>query len=439
MMNKRALLAGLILIAFSAFAHTALAQREAGHVDVVTVHGVIDAITAQYIGRGIDTAIDDGAECLIIQLDTPGGLESSMRAIVRRMLTSLVPVVVYVSPTGARAGSAGVFITVAAHIAAMAPGTNIGAAHPVGSEGDLPPTVAEKATNDAVAFIRNVAESRGHNPDWAEDAVRKSVSITEKEALEKKVIDLIANDLRDLLDSIDGRKVELTGRTVTLKTKGASIRRLDMNLQENLLHALVDPTIAYLLLTIGIWALIAEFNNPGAILPGVTGAICLLLAFIAFESLPLNWGGVALIILAVVLFIIDIKAPTHGVLTAGGIIAFILGSLILFSPFTPQPPTMPRGGFTVPWPWIATMTIFTVLVFVFAIGAGIRAQRLRPTGGIEDVIQAQGIATSDLTPYGTVQVKSELWSAIAVGEHIRKGEAVRVVGAEGVRLKVDKA
>jgi len=321
----------------------------------------------------------------------------------------------------------------------MAPGTNIGAAHPVSSEGELPPTVAEKATNDAVAFIRNVAERRGHNPDWAEDAVRRSVSITEKEALEKKVIDLVANDLRDLLDSIDGRQVMVTGGTVTLETRGASINRLDMNIQENLLHTLVDPTIAYLLLTIGIWALIAEFNNPGAILPGVTGAIFLLLAFIAFESLPLNWGGVALIILAVVLFILDIKAPTHGVLTAGGIIAFILGSLILFSPFTPQPPAMPRGGLTVPWPWIATMTIFTVLVFVFAIGVGIKAQRLRPTGGIEDVIQAQGIATSDLAPYGTVQVKSELWSAIAVGEHIRKGETVRVVGTEGVRLKVDKA
>jgi membrane-bound serine protease (ClpP class) len=201
----------------------------------------------------------------------------------------------------------------------------------------------------------------------------------------------------------------------------------------------VDPTIAYLLLTIGILALIAEFNNPGAILPGVTGVICLLLALISFETLPLNWGGVALILVSVGLFILDIKAPTHGVLTAGGIVSFVLGSLILFSPLTPQPFSMPQGGLSVPWPWIAVMTVLTVGVFVFAVGAGIRAQRLRVTGGMADLVETQGVATSDLAPHGTVQVKSELWSASAVGEPIRKGEKVRVVGAEGLRLKVDRA
>ena len=416
-----------------------LAQREAGHVDVISVRGVIDSINAQYVGRGIDTAVDDGAECLIMELDTPGGLDSSMRTIVRRMLASPIPVIVYVTPTGARAGSAGVFITMAAHVAAMAPGTNIGAAHPVSSEGDLPPDLSAKATNDAAAYIRNLAERRGHNAAWAEDAVRQSVSITEKEALEQKVIDVVADDLRDLLDKIDGRQVQVATGSVALRTRGAALNRLGMNPFESLLHTLVDPTIAYLLLTIGIWALIAEFNNPGAILPGVTGVICLLLAFIASESLPLNWGGVALILLSVALFVLDIKAPTHGVLTAGGIVAFVLGSLILFSPLTPQPPSMPAGGFGVPWQWIAAMTVLSGVVFVWAVGAGIRAQKLRVTGGMADVMQATGVATSDLSPDGTVQVKSELWSATAVGQPIRKGEAVRVVGAEGVRLKVDKA
>jgi len=406
------------------------------HVDVVELNGVVDPVMAQYIGRSIDQAVDDGAAAIIIVMDTPGGLDSSMRKIIAKMLASPVHTVVYVSPPGARAASAGVFITMAANVAAMAPATNIGSAHPVGGQGeDIEGNLGEKVVNDAVAYIRNLAEKRGRNADWAEEAVRKSVNITADVAVEKKVVELIAADIRDLLNQLNDRQVTTSTGTVTLKTAGASIKRLEMNLQERFLHTLVNPTLAYLLLTIGIWALIAEFNNPGAILPGVTGAICLILAFIAFESLPLNWGGVALILLSVVLFIADIKAPSHGVLTVGGAITFILGSLVLFSPLTPTMPSMP-ADVRVPWPWIAVMGGLSVLVFTVAIGAGIRAQKVRVTAGIESMIGATGVATSDLNPWGTVLVRAEDWSAIAEGGPIRKGEMVRVVGTEGIKLRV---
>ncbi len=415
---------------------TPAGAQQGQHVDVVQLDGVVDPIMAQYIGRSIDRAVDDGAVAVIIEMDTPGGLDSSMRKIIAKMLASPVPIVVYVSPPGARAASAGVFITMASHVASMAPATNIGSAHPVGGQGeDIEGNLGEKVVNDAVAYIRNLAEKRGRNADWAEEAVRKSVNITGDEAVEKHVVEFIATDIRDLLNRLDSRQVTTSTGTTTLKTAGAAINRLEMNIQERFLHTLVNPTLAYLLLTIGIWALIAEFNNPGAILPGVTGAICLILAFIAFESLPLNWGGVALILLSVVLFIADIKAPSHGVLTVGGAITFILGSLVLFSPLTPTMPSMP-ADVRVPWPWIAVMGGLSVLVFTVAIGAGIRAQKVRVTAGIESMIGATGVATSDLNPWGTVLVKAEDWSAIAEGGPIRKGEMVRVVGTEGIKLRV---
>jgi membrane-bound serine protease (ClpP class) len=390
---------------------------------------------AQYIARAVDTSVDDGAVALIIEMNTPGGLDSSMRRIIAKMLASPVPVIVYVSPAGARAGSAGVFITIASNVAAMAPSTNIGSAHPVSGQGeDIQGDMNAKVTNDAAAYIRTIAEKRGRNADWAEQAVRKSVNITEKEALDQKVVELIATDIRDLLNKLDGRQVTTSIGAAPLKTAGAAVNRLDMSLQESLLHKITDPTLAYLLLTIGIWALIAEFNNPGAVLPGVTGAICLILAFIASESLPLNWGGVALILFSVVLFIADIKAPSHGVLTAGGIISFVLGSLILFSPVTPTMPSMPTNV-AVPWPWIALMAGLSVVVFTVAVGAGLRAQKLKVTVG-GDIAGATGTARSALSPEGIVLVQSEEWTAIAVGRHVEKGETVQVVGREGLTLRV---
>jgi len=411
----------------------ALAQDTA-HVDVVSVKGVIDPLVAQYLARGIQLAEQDGAQCLVIQLDTPGGSDSAMRDIVQSILNSSVPVVVYVSPAGARAGSAGVFITIAANIAAMAPGTNIGAAHPVDITGELTGTMNEKVTNDAAAYARALAERRGRNATWAEEAVRESVSITADEAVASHVVDLVATDLADLLEKINGETVSTASGERQLATKGAEIRQVSMSLPQRILHAIVDPNIAYLLLIIGIIGLVAEFFHPGAILPGVTGAVCMILAFVAFGSLPVNWGGVALIILAVVLFILDIKVAGYA-LSVGGIVAFILGSLMIFSPFGPLSPVMPR--LTVSWPLIAAMTASIAGFFLFALSAGIRAQRARVISGIQAMVGATGVATSDLDPQGTVQVKSELWSAVADGgEAIRKGERVTVVAAEGVRLKV---
>jgi membrane-bound serine protease (ClpP class) len=359
-----------------------------------------------------------------------------MRDIVQKMLNSSVPIVIYVSPGGARAGSAGVFITLAANIAAMAPGTNIGAAHPVAMPGtELTEVTEEKVTSDAAAYVRAIAEKRGRNAEWAEKAVRESASIIATEAVESQVVDLIADDLTALLDKIDGREVITAAGPVTLRTRGASVRTISMNFAENFLHVIVDPNIAYLLLSIGTLALVAEFYHPGAILPAVTGAICLILAFVAFGSLPVNWGGVALIVLAVILFIVDIKVAGF-MLSVGGAIAFVLGSLMLFSPFAPPSPTMPR--FTVSWPLIILMTATTTSFFLFALSAGLMAQRRKAASGIESMVGATGMAASDLDPWGTVQVRSELWSAVAEEGSIRKGEQVRVVGTEGVRLKVIK-
>ncbi|MFQ5811630.1 MAG: nodulation protein NfeD [Anaerolineae bacterium] len=434
-MLKRLALMGLSLVATLLLGFSLALAQPGEHVDLITVEGVIDPFTAQYVGRGLDIAQGDDAQCLIIQLDTPGGSDGPMRDIVQRMLNSSVPTVVYVAPAGARAGSAGVFITLAAHVAAMAPGTNIGAAHPVDITGAITGTVGEKVTNDAAAYIRAIAEKRGRNAEWAEKAVRESVSIIEREAVELQVVDLVADDLTDLLDKIDGREVITADGPMTLSTRGAPVRTIGMNFAERFLHVIVDPNIAYLLLSIGTLALTAEFYHPGAIFPGVTGAICLILAFVAFGSLPVNWGGVALIVLAVVLFILDIKVAGF-MLSVGGAISFVLGSLMLFSPFAPPSPTMPR--LTVSWPLIALMTVSIASFFLFALSAGIRAQRAKAASGIESMIGATGTAASDLAPWGTVQVRSELWSAVAEEGSIKKGEQVRVVGTEGVRLKVIK-
>jgi len=406
-------------------------------VDVADVTGTIDPITAQYVQRGIRLASEDGAQCLIIQMDTPGGLDQSMRDIVQAMLASPVPVVVYVSPAGARAASAGVFIIYGSHVAAMAPTTNVGAAHPVSLEQEMPETISEKATNDAVAYIRAIAEEKGRNADWAEKAIRKSVSITAQEALDQGVIEIVASDVHDLLRQLDGRQVELARGTVTLRTADATLRKLNMNIAESILHVVVNPSIAYLLLSIGIWGLIAEFSAPGISVGGIIGVICLILFSVAVATLPVNWGGLALIAIALGLFIADIKAPTHGLLTIGGIVAFAIGSLLLFTPVTPRTPAMPAPeAMRVP-PWLViTMTALTSGIFLVAVTAGLRAQRLQPISGMASLVGARGIATTDCAPYGTVQVRSELWSAVAEQGHISAGQAVRVVGIEGIKLLV---
>lgn len=424
----------LVVMAMLLCGNRSTLAQSATHVNVATVNGVIDSITAQYVNREIQHAEQDGAQCLVIELDTPGGADGAMRDIVQGILNASVPVVVYVAPSGARAGSAGVFITLAADIAAMAPGTNIGAAHPVAISGEITGTMNAKVTNDAAAYARALAERRGRNADWAEKAVRQSVSITANEAVSIGVVDLIADNLLDLLAKIDGEAVPTASGERTLATKDAQIVQVSMSLPQEFLHAIVNPDIAYLLFIVGIVGLVAEFFHPGAILPGVTGAICMILAFVAFGSLPVNWGGVALIVLAVVLFILDIKVAGY-VLSVGGAIAFILGSLMLFSPLFPISPSAP--ALAVSRPLIVVTTLAIAAFFVFALSAGIRAQRKEVISGMPALVGATGTATSDLDPQGTVQVKSELWSAVVDGGGIiRKGERVTVVAAEGVRLRV---
>lgn len=414
-------------------------RAEGTHVDTVTVKGVIDAVNSQYLARSIDRAAADGAEAVIILMDTPGGLDTSMRAMTQKMMASSVPVVVYVSPSGARAGSAGVFITLAADVAAMAPHTNIGAAHPVSPGQEMDDVMKAKVTNDAAALARTLAARRGRSEAWAEKAVRESVSITEREAVEERVVELIAVDLPDLLAKLDGRTVQMADGPRVLNTRDAAVWTLEMTLPERALHTLIDPNIAYLLFSIGVWALIAEFYHPGALVPGLTGVVCLVLAFVAFESLPMNWAGVALLVLAMVLFIADVKAPTHGALTAGGVVCFVLGSLLLFSPVSPEAPMLPQVQ--VSPLLIAGVTASIAAFFLFAIQAGIRAQRLPAVIGPKSLTGAVGVARSELRPGGpggSVLIQSESWTAVADREEIAPGDQVEVVGVDGLRLRVRK-
>ncbi|MCK5206366.1 MAG: nodulation protein NfeD, partial [Cyclobacteriaceae bacterium] len=287
-------------------------------VVVLTADGAIHPACADYLHTGIETAVAEGAECVVIKLNTPGGLLKSTRVIVSEFLESKVPIVVYVSPSGSQAASAGVFITMAAHIAAMAPGTNIGAAHPVSLLGMQDSVMMEKTTNDAAAFIRTISEKRNRNVQWAEDAVRKSLSITENEALKENVIDTIANDVRELLELIDGMEIETVEGMKILNTRDAELVHIGMNTSQKLLSILSDPNLAYILLMFGIYGLFFELYNPGAIFPGVFGGICLILAFYSMHSLPVNYAGLALILFAVILFILEIKVVSHGILSIGG-------------------------------------------------------------------------------------------------------------------------
>jgi membrane-bound serine protease (ClpP class) len=415
----------------------ALAQSLAGKaVVILEVRGVIDPVVAQYITLGLNTANHTDTQLVIIRLDTPGGLDTSMRQIVQSILNSNVPTVVYVEPSGARAASAGVLITMAAHVAAMAPGTNIGAAHPLalGDQGELGATIEDKLTNDAVAYLQAIAQQRGRNSDWAEAAVRQSASLTAQQAVEHQVVDLVADDLADLLNQLEGRSVTTRSGEIKLELAAAPLNAHPMTWLEVIAHGLVDPNIAYILLSLGTIALVAEFYNPGAILPGVTGAICLILAFIALGNLPVNWGGIALIGLAFILFILDLKV-TGFALSVAGTLSFVLGSLFLFSPFAPEAPALPQLTVS---PWLLIlMTALLVGFFSFAVTAGLRAQRQKVLLGRQGLIGATGIALSELAPDGVVQVHSETWSAVAT-DLVRAGEMVEVIGSDGLFLQVHR-
>ncbi len=397
---------------------------------VATYSGIISPISSRFIGSVIDEAVEKGAYILIIELDTPGGLDTSMREIVKKILNAPIPIVIYVYPKGARAASAGVFITLSAHIAAMAPGTNIGAAHPVSLMGKPDETMEKKIVNDAVAYIRALAKERGRNADWAEKAVRESVSISSDEALKLGVIDYVAGNLNELLGEINGKKVKVLGKTIKLSTEDISIKYIKMNFVDLLLKYITNPNIAYILLFIGFYGIIGEFSHPGTILPGFVGVVSLILAFIAFQALPINYGGIALIIFGIFLFIVEIFTPTFGAFTLGGIISLVLGSLMLSKANVP----FLRVSLQVILPMVAT----TVIFFLFAIGKAIKIQFRKPATGKEGMIGEIGICKEDLDPYGTVFVHGELWKAESLSGSIRKGEKVLVREVDGLTLKVER-
>ncbi len=387
---------------------------------------------ADYINSGIEKAIEEHAECLIIKLNTPGGLLKSTRVIVTQFLQSEIPIIVYVSPSGSQAASAGVFITMAAHIAVMAPGTNIGAAHPVTLQGTQDTVMMEKATNDAAAFIRTISEKRHRNIKWGEDAVRKSLSITETEALELNVIDIIAKDINDLLEQIDGQEVETSKGVKSLHTKNAEVIILEMTFAQKLLSVLSNPNIAYILLMIGIYGIFFELYNPGALFPGIIGGICLILAFYSMHTLPVNYAGLALIILSIILFLLEIKIVSHGALTIGGVISLFLGSMMLIDTESIL------EAMEISMELIIFIVVLTSAFFIFAITLGIQAQRKKTTTGTEGMIGEIGKTVTKLSPFGEITVHGEFWKAECLEGEIEEGADVEVVVVQNLKLKVKK-
>ena len=424
-MRIKFLLAAFLLILFFA----SPASWGGDFVYLVTIDGAIGPVGARILTDAISGSVKDGAEALIIELNTPGGLDQSMRIITKEILNSEVPVVVYVAPSGSRAASAGVFITLSAHIAAMSPGTNIGAAHPVSMGGQVDSTMLGKIENDAAAYIKSIAQRRKRNASWAEDAVRKSVSITEKEALELNVIDFVAANVEELLAKCDGRTVDLPSGERILHTKDVAKRNISINWRDRILQVITDPNIAYILFSLGMLGLFFEFSNPGAFLPGIMGGICLILAFFAFQSLPINYAGVLLMIFGVILFLLEIKIVSHGALTIGGIISMLLGSLLLFQ----SPIPYMRVSLVI----ILCVVGATTLFFIFAVGSGLKAQMRKATTGSKGLIGQVAVARTDLNLEGTVFIHGELWKAES-NIPVKAGEKVIVLEVEKLTLRVTK-
>ncbi len=399
---------------------------KAGEVLVLEVEGPINPGSATFLSRGIQEAESRASVLVVVRLDTPGGLASSMRTMVKAIMNSTVPVIVYVSPQGAGAASAGVLVTVAAHVAAMAPGTNIGAAHPVGAGGkEIEKTMSEKVVNDMASYGRGIAQEKGKNAEWVEKAVRESVSITAEEALAKKVIDLVATDVDDLLRQLDGREVTLQKGKVILRTKDLVKQYYQPGFRDKILKTISDPNIAYILMMIGLAGLYFELSHPGAIFPGVIGGISLILAFYAFQTLPVNYAGLLLIALAIIFFIAEIKVASYGVLSVGGIISLTLGSIMLFDDVGVSIGLM--------MPTIALIGGFFVVISTLAF----RAYRSKPRVGIEGMMGAVGVVKKPIDPEGLVFVHGELWRAVS-HEKIDAGEKVEVERSEGLVLTVKR-
>jgi len=426
---KYALMAILMLGAFLAGA-----QEKNPVFNVITVDGVITSPTSKYIASSIEEAKKDNAEGLIILLDTPGGMDTAMRDIAKSILNAPLPVIVFVYPSGARAASAGVIITEAAHVAAMAPGTNIGAAHPVsigigGPTGDKDKNMSEKIENDAAAYARSIAKTRGRSEEWVEKAVRKSESITAEEALKLKVIDYVAPDIDKLLAAIDQKEVTLAGGKKKISTKNAVINNKKMGTRQGILAAISDPNISYILLLVGLAGLYFELSTPGAILPGVIGGISLLLAFFGLSTLPVNYTGILLILFGVILFIAEIKVMSHGMLTVGGVVSLVLGSLLLFD--TPEPAL--RLSFQVLIPAVLVASGF----FIVVVWLAVKAQMRKHFSGTEAMIGAEAEVVKDIDNEGEVFLMGEYWKATS-NQPIKKGAKARVVKLEGLKLLVEE-
>jgi membrane-bound serine protease (ClpP class) len=454
----------LLALLVSAFGAT-LAQSQALSQDetstpgtdrravLLDVQGPIGPATVEFLTGSLEKASANGAELVIIRLDTPGGLDTSTRDIVKAILNSPVPVATFVAPGGARAASAGTFILYASHIAAMSPATNVGAATPVsilsgkspgqkdesaeGEEGSEPTiettdTMSRKAINDAIAYMRSLADRHGRNADWAELAVREAASITAEKALEIGVIDLIAKDVADLLKQINGRSVEVQGRTQVMETSSLLVEQLEPDWKSELLGVITSPTIAYLLLLIGVYGLIFEGYNPGAVFPGVVGAICLLVALYAFQMLPVNYAGAALLVLGIILMIGEAVVPSFGALGIGGVISMVIGSIILIDTDVP--------GFVVSRPLIGAIALVSSFGLMAIIGIAITARHRPVVAGREELIGAEGTALSDFKIHengyeGDVFVHSERWNAVTRSP-LRKGQVIVVTGIEGLKLEV---
>jgi membrane-bound serine protease (ClpP class) len=421
-----------IILALALMANAGQAKAKAPVVLTLTATGTINPGLADFILEGISRGEKEKAEALVILLDTPGGLEASMRKICQAIINAKVPVIVYVSPKGARAASAGVFITVAAHVAAMAPGTNIGAAHPVSiGVAKMDKVMTEKVVSDMVAFGRSLAKERGRNADWVEKAVRKSVSIDAEEAVRQKVVDFVAEDLNEVLQKASGLSVKIAGKAVKLRTLGVPVREIPEGLSTRILKHIADPNIAFILMMIGLAGLYFELAHPGVVLPGLVGVLSLLLALYAFQTLPVNYTGLLLILLAFVFFVLEVYVTSYGLLSLGGIISLVLGSMMLFRGGGP--------GMEIAWR-VLIPTVLAVAAFFIAVAAlVVRSQMRRSMTGSAALIGERGTAHSDINPEGgQVFVHGEYWLAVS-REFIPQGEPVEVEEVVGLKLRVRRA
>ncbi len=424
----------LLCLAYSvSVSASATAAASAPAVDIIHVDGVINAVSANYVSAAVARAGSERAGGLVVVLNTPGGLSTSMDQIVTSLLNSPVPTAAYVSPTGARAASAGLFVAQAADVVAMAPGTNIGSAHPVtGSGGDIGGDLGRKVLNDAIARIRNLAALHHRNADWCEQAVRDSVNIGADEAVKIGVADLEPNSLAALLAALDGRRAPRpSGSDLTFHTAGASIVETPMSMFERILQALIDPNVAYLLMLVAVFGLIAEVSSPGAILPGVIGGLSAILALIAFSTLPINLGGILLVAFALLLFVADVKAPTHGVLTVGGLVALLLGSAFLLN--------TGAVDIGIDWRLIVITTAVIAFGFMFVVRKAVRARSVTMSGQGLRLVGALGETRGALDPEGSVFVAGMIWQARSDSGPIPAGRTVRVTGQDGASLRVESA